>query len=384
MFKTDFFLKQWLTDPFMKTYDRVDCFAPSRAGNLVPPRVFNTWPGFRAEKLPPIPDNEVEQLVAPILNHLRSVICNSDDLQHFHLACMAQHVQDPATKSGVGLILMGEQGVGKDIISSWYVHDILGPDIAVASANMKHVFGDHSLLLQNKILCLIDEADPATVSKYLPSLKSAMTDKSSSFNPKGKNGFITSNLCSFWFITNMLSFPFDISDRRFVALDCNNSKKNDTEYFDNLAVSLNDRSARALFQYLQNYDISAHNNVSAKRPDTDIYRRLQQESIPLFYQFMSSQCLRNVDMEPISNITASDMFQRLKLWANVNNFPMINPQTRIFYTSTSLGMDFTRLMAQAGSSVARTRTSRSLGYSLVWAELMTCLESRKLFDTEAV
>ena len=53
------------------------------------------WPGLRAERLPPVPEDEVVALVQPILEHLRDVVTGPEHLD-FLLAWLAQQVQDPA------------------------------------------------------------------------------------------------------------------------------------------------------------------------------------------------------------------------------------------------------------------------------------------------
>ena len=66
------------------------------------------WPGLRAERLPPVPEDEVAALVQPIcsrsaadlqpiLEHLRDVVTGPEHLD-FLLAWLAQQVQDPAQR----------------------------------------------------------------------------------------------------------------------------------------------------------------------------------------------------------------------------------------------------------------------------------------------
>ena len=66
------FLTKWFHDDQPRGYTYVDCIPP---GIVVPPKTFNTWPGFRAETLPAVPDDQVDELVRPIIEHIRNVIC---------------------------------------------------------------------------------------------------------------------------------------------------------------------------------------------------------------------------------------------------------------------------------------------------------------------
>ena len=74
---------------------------PSAPERSLQPRteLVAAWPGLRAERLPPVPEDEVAALVValvqPILEHLRDVVTGPEHLD-FLLAWLAQQVQDPA------------------------------------------------------------------------------------------------------------------------------------------------------------------------------------------------------------------------------------------------------------------------------------------------
>ena len=58
----------------------------SRDGSAVPMNIYNTWPGFHAETLPPVQDAKVVYLVHPILDHLRILLIDLKcfDLRRIH------------------------------------------------------------------------------------------------------------------------------------------------------------------------------------------------------------------------------------------------------------------------------------------------------------
>ena len=159
------FIHAWLKDLCPREYDRIDSIPPSRNGSAVPLGVYNLWPGFRAAKIPLVPDDEVHDLVQPILNHIRDVITGEKHLD-FMLAWLAQQVQDPAHKTGVAIILQGKQGVGKDIVFDFWIDMVLGgPPKGVSTAQgtgyktskpSEFIFGKHSVASQNKVFLLLD------------------------------------------------------------------------------------------------------------------------------------------------------------------------------------------------------------------------------------
>ena len=63
-------------------------------------------------------------------------------------------------------------------------------------------------------------------------------------------------------------FPLEAaSGSRFVGYECNASKQRDQAYFDHLAATLTDRSARAFYQHLVGLDLSDFGCFKAKRPE---------------------------------------------------------------------------------------------------------------------
>ena len=373
--KSKKFLTAWFMDGKMKTYKKVDCIAPSKHGRAVPAGVLNAWPGYRAEQLPPVPADLVLGLVKPIFDHLRLVICSTEEEFQFFIAWLAQHIQDPANKTGVGILLLGDQGVGKDIIPTWYIKKILGSRVGLQVGKVSHIFGEHSTLLQNKVMCVLDEADPATLSPHMSTLKDMMTADNLSCNPKGKKLYTIENVSNFLITSNNVKKPVSLesTDRRFAAFACNDSKRGDTAYFNTLGQSLNDRSARALYQFLTEFDLSAYGSFQAKRPETQIYRQLKEMHLPIFYSFLSHECVRYVGVET-QFVSASSIFEDLMRWAAGANF-----ETRS-YNTTNFGIDFKALIAKGDAGVSKKRTASGKMYHVNWSKLEKCLKDNSLFN----
>ena len=95
----------WLNDQERRTYHGVT-FAPGRSlyANLL-----NLWKGFGVK---PKAGN-----VKPFLEFLLKVICdNKKNLCDWLLAWLAHLAQNPASKPGTALVLIGEQGTGKSTL----------------------------------------------------------------------------------------------------------------------------------------------------------------------------------------------------------------------------------------------------------------------------
>jgi hypothetical protein len=375
-FKSAPFLKTWFKDGLMRTYKKVDCIAPAKTGHNVPPGVFNSWSGFRAAKLPAIPDDQVAELIKPVLEHFRNVVCANDEEVKYFIAWFAQQVQDPANKSEVGILLLGDQGVGKDIIPTWYIKFLLGTDVGLQVGKVSHIFGEHSTALQNKVLCVLDEADPATLKPHMSNLKDMMTAETLSFNPKGKKEYTTQNLFNILITTNDVKnpVPLEPTDRRFVAFACNDSKRGDTAYFNQLGKHLTDTTARAFYQYLLKVDLSEYGSFQAKRPETQMYQQLKELNIPVFYSFLSRECTRCAALEP-KFVTSGSMHVQLTKWAEEANFDANS------YSVTNFGIDFTQLMKKKDTGVSKKRGVSGNMYKIEWSKLEKCLKGYGLFTT---
>jgi hypothetical protein len=398
-FASNPFLKTWFKDGLMRTYKKVDCIAPSKTGLDVPSGVFNSWPGFRAEKLPAIPDDQVAELIKPVLEHFRIVVCANEEEVQYLIAWFAQQVQDPAHKSQVGILLLGDQGVGKDIIPSWYIKKLLGTDVGLQVGRVNHLFGEYSTSLQNKVLCVLDEADPATLKPHMSKLKDMITAETMSFNPKGKKEYITDNVFTVLITTNDKNnpVPLEPTDRRFVAFACKDSKRGDTAYFNELGKHLNDTTARAFYQFLLNIDLSEYGSFQAKRPESEMYRRLKQMNIPLFYNFLSHECARHAMDKPLfppaenavgcstekpektpekpEFCPSKQTFEKLSAWAKD-----AKEKDADSYNLTNFGLDFKNLIDKEDSGVIKQKTAKALGYNIKWDTLKECLERLGLFN----
>jgi hypothetical protein len=388
------FLLKWIKDDEVKKCEKVDCIPP---GCEVPSDVYNTWQGFKAETLPAVPDDQVNKLIEPILEHFRNVICATEEEVQFCLAWMAQQVQKPAEKSGVGIILSGPQGAGKNIIHEWHVKSVLGTDVAKQTGELQSILGKHSTALQNKVLCLLDEANYETLKPYNDVIKNLMTGPTLDLNPKNKDAYITRNLINLMVTTNNdKSVHLEVGERRWVVFECNDSKKHDTAYFNLLSKNLNDTTARAFYQYLLKFDLSDYGNFQAKRPHTQLYNQMKEGNLSVFYTFLSHECMRYAGETPIfppvenevgcstetpkktpektESCKSSSIFAKLREWAGDANFDIGS------YKITNFGLDFKNLMKKKDNGVDKKRTGTGWTYIIDWLKLEKCLKRNGLFN----
>ena len=234
----------------------------------------------------------------------------------------------------------------------------------------------------NKILCVWDASGSAALKCRMDQLKDLMTSESICVQPKCKAPFEMPNTFNLLVTTNEPNpFPLDASDSRFVVYECNGSKVGDFGYFENLAATLNDKTARAFFQYLISLDLSNFGSFYSKRPETQLYRQLylQQKglNIPAIYSFLSHESVKwaGVAADPCK---ASEVFERFNHWAEGETLDVRD------FTILDLGNAFNTLMKKGESGVSRRRGTNGRVYIINWSQLASCLKHHGLFYANAI
>ena len=147
------FVPAWLKDPRKKKKLEI-VYLPGRA----PKHVFNSWEGFHADRLPPVPAAEVEGVVAPLVKHIREVIANDKEADLlFVLRWLAQIVRHPDRKTQVALFLYGVEGCGKNLVFD-LMQGVLGrPNAFQTSCPERDIFGTFVTAFDRAVLIQTDE-----------------------------------------------------------------------------------------------------------------------------------------------------------------------------------------------------------------------------------
>jgi hypothetical protein len=392
---------EWLQDPHVREYARIDWITPSRDGTSAPEDVYNTWPGFRADSLPAVAESDVLPLVKPILDHLRDVITGPDHLD-FLVAWLAQQVQDPADITRVAIVLQGKQGVGKNMIFDFYIDSVLGagsrnnPIDGAGYRTAKpseDVFGKHSTAQQNKVFIMVDEIHSDEMRPLMNKLKDRITGATVNINPKNKTEYTVRNLCNFMFTTNdMNPLRLESEERRFVVFGCKGCKKGNAEYFKGLKTHLcRDDVARAFLQYLREVDVRKFLPFEAHRPQTEAYFAMHRRSIPLFYKFISSVVTNELrklkSSSPYSKPKGEDgkakmFFDEFVEWGRQGPY---NTKT---YTLSGFGAETAQLISELDVvdpdqlNFKKKKKDHGMVYIVDWPKLQKFLERTQKFDPQ--
>lgn len=125
--------------------------------SIDPSKTINMFQGY---KYTPRKSHKLGyEVVAPLLEHIREVICRGDDFKYnTFIKNLAFYIKKPGQKLGIIPIVWGAgKGSGKTIVFD-IICDILGDKAAMNNASMKDAFGDFNPHVDTTVLCIINEA----------------------------------------------------------------------------------------------------------------------------------------------------------------------------------------------------------------------------------
>jgi hypothetical protein len=167
------FVKMWIEDSTRLTYDNiVNCPPPNVCGA----QSFNLWgfnSNFRAATLPPLaPDDDLDQLVEPIIEMFRCIVSHNNDHFTYLINYMADSLQNPGIKRAQYIGMYGQQGVGKnELMERFWMDKIIGHDLTATYKSVAEWAGQFEDGWQSAMWVMVHEADYKDFSSYYQFLK---------------------------------------------------------------------------------------------------------------------------------------------------------------------------------------------------------------------
>lgn len=255
---------RWLRDIDRRTFPDGVTFSPGGCKSTV----LNLWRGWAVE-----PDPSAS--CALFLNHLSEVVCRGDrDHYAYVVGWLAHMVQFPDQKPGVGLVLRGLKGAGKDTVAD-YVAKFIGSRHAPTVAQSDHIVGKFNARLESALMLHVQEGSWAGDRRAEDVLKYIVTSDRIEIERKGIDSINLPSVLRVFISANAdWVVPASADERRWAVFEVSNKRKGDAEYFAALRSEMNGRGPAALLHFLRSYDL-ANFNVRAA-PDTE---GLQQQKI---------------------------------------------------------------------------------------------------------
>lgn len=287
------FTKVWFDDKHIRVYKKVDFF-PKR--DLCPSDNYNLFKGFKAENYEPINDVEkINKLIEPIIYQLKII---AQEHYEFILTYFAFILQYPHKKTQVNIITSGKDGTGKSMMFDYFREHILGDDVSIQTEDTDNIFGKFSNFHVKRLFLQIDEICTEDFSKKnVEKLKNITTSKTIKYEKKGFDPININNYVNIVMTTNNdFTIPISQTDRRNVFFKSLDTHLGDKDYWKQLHQHLEKQEvARAFYEYLMNYDLSAlapnwseGAGLQFCRPNTEYNKEIKLMCLPYIYRFLSA------------------------------------------------------------------------------------------------
>lgn len=311
------FVKRWLIDPTLRTYEKFDFLPPPLS---CPRDVYNTWRGFDAQKIP-VSDGTA----TPFIEHVNALF---GDQSAFVFKWLANIVQFPGRKSEVALVIIGRQGAGKSSVFEHVMKKIMGQEyFGHTNSPDKDLFDRFAPLTNSKILVVVDDFNVGTIKVNSDQFKTFITGETVQYEAKCKMRCPLTNCCNYVLIHNKSDpVKLDSDDRRYSVIECSTKYHKNVEYFNQFREYTSvPGNIRAIYDHLMSIDLTG-TNFQAERPMTDMYKRVKSLSAEKELLFIYHK-VQNAVQETL-RIKSSDMFDDYQLWVTQCRFTDFKPKNK--------------------------------------------------------
>jgi energy-coupling factor transporter ATP-binding protein EcfA2 len=284
------FVVAWMKDPNIKKLYGVE-FDPT----CTKKRIYNTWPGFLVERLPPIEDKStIPTLIQLIKYHIDVVIADGDEaLATWFHHWMAHLLQLPHTKTGKAVSLYGSQGAGKTILVKWMAEVLMGEGekgpASITNDAVTDVVGRFATSLVGKVFCMIEEAVDMKI--HAEALKDIINGGVLRNEVKCKTKASAQNYANLVFTSNTDDMlPIESDDRRYVLIKISDKHLGDKKYFTALRAHMARPDVqRAFYEYCMGVDLSIYTDGFQNADiSTAFYRRMRELNLSPFIRFLGA------------------------------------------------------------------------------------------------
>ena len=334
------FVSKWVQDRSIRKFTKIDFLPPPLQCKS---DVFNLWRGFPIEQVP-LPegfDIETDTYVKKFKDFMLGILGNQANAD-YTTAYFANKVQNPSIKNMVCLILYSHtEGTGKDTLFET-IQGVIGSDFWFGTDQPEtDLYGNHAMGEMRRLVVCVNEASGQANYSNADKLKNRITNKLSTVNPKGIQGYAISNFCDYVMTTNNFAcVKIGDTDRRFWVVEAQEKFLKNHAFFDDYykTVVENPVALRCIFEFLRTFDIArvVPRSFQLDRPQTDIYDEMKSYNSSREMEFM--KFYTRVHLSPgsalskrIENVKYSDLWKWYQTWCKDNNYKMDNITSRKFH-----------------------------------------------------
>ena len=308
--KTESFIYLWCNDPYREKKRRL-VFNPSRECS---DDEYNLFTGFLAEQYTDEIDEKTREQVIDRWEELIRVNSDYDEEQYtYQMKWFALLVQKPHIRPEVALIWQNsDQGTGKDITFNFVGEKIIGARYYCIIRDVEQeLFDTHSTAREGKILLKIEEADGFANRKYSNRIKSDITGKTVTVNPKNFKKYELAYYPHYGMTTNMDVPVFvEKSDRRFDIIATSSKYMGDSDFWDKTVKLFELPGAgRMVYDYLMKIDLVGWKHSIF--PKTAYHALLSDTEIPPEVRFIK-------ECKPFNDLNGEAFYQMYNDWCTTH------------------------------------------------------------------
>jgi hypothetical protein len=216
------------------------------------------------------------EVISNFLTHILEVIANhNEELYEYILNWYASILQKPDFKCGTALVIVGEQGTGKNVFTD-ILCKLLTRYANSNITNIDSIIGKFNTSIENTKLIVCNEMASIDTNKYLNSdvMKAVITEPTTEVNAKCCQVRKIQNVANLIIVSNNMNpIRIEQDDRRYVVMKVSSEYKNEKEYFTQL-LNLPANFYQNLFSFFMTRDISTFD--PRKIPQTQAKEEMKQ------------------------------------------------------------------------------------------------------------
>jgi hypothetical protein len=307
-------IKEWLEDTNMLCYQDADIIPPPE---ICPPNVLNMWRESPFAKNWDFENPETayaydEEGVLQFCQHIE-ILCNHNkEVFDYVMAWLAHMFQFPAEKS-THLVFVSEEGAGKNVFIET-ISDLLGKGKVLSTATPERdVWGHFNNIMIGAFLINLNEVDKRNSKNADGKIKELITEKTMTYNGKGKEAFVGASCHRFITSTNTED-PQKThgKDRRNMIIRCSDEKVEDFEYFKKLTARLkNPLTLRSIYCCFMKTNLTDWN--FRQIPRTEYHKIIIDSSRKPLDIFMEHFTIKHKDQDSV-DYYGKDLLTQFRTW----------------------------------------------------------------------
>lgn len=309
------FIKSWIEDPERKDVDCIEELPYS--GKFIVDNIFtadhhmNSFTGFNNQITNDITPEQISEgddwFTNKFMHTLIRLCEGNEEYANWLLCFFAQIIQHPADRKDRAVVIVGEQGNGKNSILE-AISRVIGDDHYSTSSDPNVYFGEHAVSHAHKLLINSDESSASASSNFAERIKTFITTDTIEINEKFVKQYVIKNyarLVATSNTTSALPIDFRSGDRRFVMFEAKRfsidgieyevNTPEHSEYFKQFYKVINSTwFPRYFYDKMMSIDISTWNHD--QKFDTNLKKEMTYVSQNSVEHFVSDQIIHLVEM----------------------------------------------------------------------------------------